>query len=337
MNNFRKSALAVAAAISFLAGGQAVAQTELEIGYMPILPVGQIFVIESQGWAEEAGLDLTLTSFQNGPAMVQALAAGQLDVMYFGIGPAMVARARGIEIKVVASNITEQIGLIGRGRFAELMSAEDPAAAVAKFTQEEGRKPKIATFPAGSVPNTVLRHWIVRMAGMSVDDFEILPMGANQVQQALLTNAVDGAAILEPVLTIVKERAPDAQIIVQGAEMFPNQPGAVVAVREGVIAEHPEAILKLVELHVRATDLLVSDPEAAAPLIQPFISGGLVAEEIILKALTAKTTNYMSNPNNIVEGTQVMHDFQQEIGTLARPVPLDLLFDVSFYNDVTGD
>jgi len=341
MRTIRLSLIAAAVGLASLAGGlvapsSASAQDKIEIGYLPILPVAQLFIIEGEGWAEDEGLELDLISFQNGPAIVQALASGQLDVMYFGIGPAMVAKARGIEIKVVASNIVEQIGLIGRGRFAELMSELPPAEAVAKFTEETGSKPKIATFPSGSVPDTVLRHWIIRMAGLSPDDFEILSMGANQVQQALLSDAVDGASILEPILTVVLERAPDARVLVQGAEMFPDQPGAVVAVREEFLAENPEAIQKLVELHVRATALLTEDPAAAAPTVQKFVSGGLVPEAIILKALTAKTTNYMANPNNIIAATQVMHDFQQEIGTLSQTVPLDRLFDVRFYNNLSN-
>ena len=77
---------------------------ELEVGYMPILPVAQVFVMEGEGWTSEAGLEFNLVRFQNGPAMVQALASGELDVMFFGIGPALVARGRGQEITVVASD-----------------------------------------------------------------------------------------------------------------------------------------------------------------------------------------------------------------------------------------
>ena len=93
--------------------------TTLEVGYMPILPVAQLFVMEGEGWTEEAGLELELTRFSSGPAMVQALASGELDVMYFGIGPAMVARANGVPIKVLASSIQEQIGLVARGEAEE--------------------------------------------------------------------------------------------------------------------------------------------------------------------------------------------------------------------------
>ena len=86
-------------------------RVQAEIGYMPILPDAPLFVGLENGDIAEAGIDTKLVSFQNGPAMVQALLGGQLDIAYFGIGPTMVARGKGADIKVVASNIIEQINV----------------------------------------------------------------------------------------------------------------------------------------------------------------------------------------------------------------------------------
>ncbi|MGB8713934.1 MAG: ABC transporter substrate-binding protein, partial [Onishia taeanensis] len=180
--------------------------TTLQVGYMPILPVAQLFVMEGEGWTEEAGLDLELTRFSSGPAMVQALASGELDVMYFGIGPAMVARANGVPLKVLAASIKEQIGLVARGDFAGEFENATAQEAIAHFTKTQGRKPKIATFPKGSVPDTVLRYYLTQQLGLSLDSVDIVAMGADRVQQALLAGAVDAASILEPILTTVQER-----------------------------------------------------------------------------------------------------------------------------------
>lgn len=84
---------ALALAFGLIAATPAPAETRIpvEIGYMPILPVAQAFVALEAGWVEEAGAQVRLIQFQNGPAMVQALLAGQLDIAHLGIGPAMVA------------------------------------------------------------------------------------------------------------------------------------------------------------------------------------------------------------------------------------------------------
>src|SRR5688572_28835627 len=68
----------------------------LRVGYIPIIPMTQLFIMEGEGWTSQAGLNLQLTQFSSGPNMVQALASGSLDVAYVGIGPAIVARSRGI-------------------------------------------------------------------------------------------------------------------------------------------------------------------------------------------------------------------------------------------------
>ncbi|MBS9403478.1 ABC transporter substrate-binding protein [Halomonas sp. TRM85114] len=313
--------------------------TTLEVGYMPILPVAQLFVMEGEGWTEEVGLDLELTRFSSGPAMVQALASGELDVMYFGIGPAMVARANGVPIKVLAASISEQIGLVARGELAGHFERadDDGAKAIASFTDAEGRKPKIATFPQGSVPDTVLRHWLVEELGIGIDAVEIVAMGADRVQQALLAGAVDAASILEPILTTVQQRDDRARVVARADAMLPGQPGAVLAAREAALAEHPEAMQALMALHLRATEMLVEDPDRAAPHVREFVGKRLIPLETVEAALASPASNYGSDPHAIREGTRRMHDFQVDQGSLQKPVDLDALFDTSLYDTVVAE
>ncbi len=333
----RKIFAALLATLAAVLPAQISAQdrVELEIGYMPILPVSQLFIGLEEGWIDEAGITPDLVQFQNGPAMVQALLAGQLDVAYFGIGPAMVARARGADIKVVSSNIVEQISVVALGELAPYFEG-DHATAFDRFAADKGRKAVITTFPTGSVPETVLQYWLRRQLGADVDQVEIIFQGAAQVQQALLTGAVDGAAILEPIVSIVTSRLDDAMIVASGSELFPGQPGAVLAVRSEAITAHPDQIRALVAAHKRATDLLVNDPEAATPAVAKYVGGGRLDPEIIRTAIKGSAAGFVSDPNFIIEGTRVMHDFQAELGTLKKPVDLDALFDVSIYDSLSG-
>ncbi len=327
--------LLILVAVLAFANGASVAAAdegrEVEIGYMPILPVSQLFVGLEEGWIEEVGIHPRLVQFQNGPAMVQALLAGQLEIAYFGIGPAMVARAKSVDIKVVASNIVEQISFIALGELAPYFASGDAATAFARFAADKGRKPVISTFPVGSVPETVLQYWLRRGIGANPDDLEIVFQGAAQVQQALLTNAVDGAAILEPVVANVLAKRDDATVIASGSQLFPNQPGAVLVVREGLIASNPDLVRSLVAVHDRATVMLNERPEAAVAAVQKYVGGGRLAAEIVLAALKNSRGSFVADPNRITDGTKVMHDFQAELGTLKQPVDLEALFDTSFY------
>ncbi|NVK41061.1 MAG: ABC transporter substrate-binding protein [Oceanospirillaceae bacterium] len=315
--------------------GPARAADSLEIGYMPIIPVSQAFVVLENSVLQQAGVtDPKLVQFQNGPAIVQALLAGQLDVAYLGIGPAMVARAKGADIKVVASNIVEQISMLTLGELAPYFEG-DARTAFERFTAEKGRKPVIATFPVGSVPETVLQYWMRKQLQIDPASIEIVYQGAAQVQQSLMTGAVDGAAILEPVVSIVTQRRDDARVVARGSEMFPHQPGAVLAVREALIAEQPELVQALVKAHADATTLLKDNPAAAAPAVGKYVGGGRLPAEVVEKALRSSAANFEADPNAIVDGTREMRDFQAELGTLKAEVDLDALFDTRFYDQLT--
>lgn len=317
--------------------GLAAAATTLQVAYLPVLPMAQLFVIEAEGWAGEAGLDLRLTRFSSGPAMVQALASGKYDVAYVGIGPAMVARGNGLDLKVIAANGKDQLALLGRGAFAETFAdASSPAAAFAGFRKSTGRPVKIATLPKGSVPDTVLRYYLAQVAHVSASDVEILGFGEDRVQQALLSGAVDAASILEPILTIVQERDKSARVLAKGEQMFPDQPGPVLAVRENTIRSQREAVEALLKLHIRATELIRKEPERAARDVETVIGQGLIPLATLQKALTSPAMHPISDPHAIMAGTARLARFQAEIGALPKPVTIEALFDTSLYDAVNG-
>ncbi|MDD9878877.1 MAG: ABC transporter substrate-binding protein, partial [Magnetovibrio sp.] len=257
----------------------------LEMAYMPIVPCSQLFVIEGLGWAKANGINLKLTRFPNGPAIVQAIASGKMDAMCFGIGPAMVTRAKGIKLKVIGAGIVEQIAVIAQGELVDYFAKYKGAKALRQFAKDKGRKPKIASFPKGSVPDTVTRHWLIKMLGMELNEVELIGMGAARVQQALLSRSVDAAGILEPILTIVEEKLKGAKVVARAAEMMPGQPGSTIAVRENVLAKHRDAMVKLMELHIKATEILKTHPEEVAKQVRNFVAKGLVKEDVILQAL----------------------------------------------------
>lgn len=312
------------------------AETTLEMAYMPIVPCSQLFVMEGMGWTKAAGLNLKLTRFPNGPAIVQAIASGKMDAMCFGIGPAMVTRGKGIKLKVVAAGIVEQIGVIAQGDMVKYFEKYKGANALRRFAKEKGRKPKIASFPKGSVPDTVTRHWLIEMLKMDLDEVELIGMGAARVQQALLSRSVDAAGILEPILTIVEEKLKDAKVVARANEMMPGQPGSTVAVREEVLAKHRDAIVKLVELHIRATDLLIKNPEKAAPHVKNFVAKGLLSEGIVLKALKSPSSNFRADPSSIVKETAYMAEFQKS-KKIKTKVSTDGLFDTSVYEQAKAN
>ena len=334
----RRAALGLAASAALPFGRAQAAERTLKIAYIPILAMAQLFVIIGENWAAEAGLNLQLTRFSSGPAMIQALASGSYDVAYVGIGPAMIARASGLDLRVIAANGVNQGSLIGVGDFATSFAASpSPAEAFAAFHHTSGHPVRIATLPKGSVPDTVLRYWLDEIAHVAPADVQILGVGEDRVQQALLAGSADAGSALEPILTVVQERVPTARVLVRGDQMFPSQPGAVLAMREASIQADRPAAETLLRLHIRATKLIQADPARAASDTLKVLGAGLISQETLERAFRSQAEHSISDPHTIEEATEKLGAYQLQIGALARNVTVAELFDTSLYDALPSD
>lgn len=304
----------------------------LRVGLIPILAVAPIIVAEKEGWLKEAGLSLGITTFESGPNMIQALASGTLDVYVAGVAPLGVARAKGIDVKVVAAtSVEENVFVAGPklARFAEKGVA--PAEVFKRYRDSAGTPARLATQPLGSVPNTTLQHWLWEVAKADPKDVTIVSMGIDATQQAVLAGAVEGGILREPAVSIVTGRNPAIRLMALGGEMFPNQPGTVVAVTRALLDKEPDAVQAIVTGIVRAIDLIGRDPERVAPIIEASLGKGLVDTATIRRALVSPATRFAADPRAIVEATAAMQRYQVKLGALDREVPLDGLFEPRFY------
>lgn len=161
-------------------------------------------------------------------------------------------------------------------------------------------------------------------------------MGIDATQQAVLVGAVDGAALREPALTIVQSRNPRIKLVATGGQMFPSQPGTVVAVTPAFLAAHPDAVQSLVGALVRADRMLKASPTEAAPFVGAALGKGLVDEATMARALTSPASRFVADPRTIVDATARMQAYQVSIGTLDKEAPLEGLFDPTFYDRATA-
>lgn len=318
------------------AGVARAADAPLEIGYLPILPDAQLFVALGAGDLQPKGAPAPkLVQFQNGPALTQALVSGQLDVAYVGIGPALVARAKGADLKVVAADIVEQVNVVALGPLASYFASGDPATAFARFAKDKGRKPTIASYPKGAVPETVFEYWLREQLKVDPSTINLIYQGEAQIQQSLLSGAIDGAVALEPGVSAVLAKVPDARVVAHGAALFPNQPGAVLVVREKLIRDRPDTVRQLVAAQIAATKLLRDDPAQAATYVQKYVGGGRLDRNLVEKAVRASHDQFVADPHAIVDATKRLQDYQAKLGN-AGPGKVDVeqLFDTRFFDQV---
>lgn len=304
----------------------------MEIGYSPTLATTPIMIIDREGWAKGEGLDLRLTRFDGGTAAVQGLVAGKIDVMYGGVGSVLVARAKGVDVSVVASSAVNEMALLAQGELAVLSKGRTAAQAIDAFVAEKGRKIRISTQPPGSVPDTVLHYWLEKVAHIDAAKVETISMGMEESQQALLAGAVDAAMIREPVITLFLENFPKASVLAWGGEMFPGQPGTVVAVRGKFLREHPDAVAALVRLHVRAADMIAADSRRAAADALQYVGKGLIDPAVMERAIVSPSSKFVADPHAIAQSVGLMQAFQKERGLVDAVLPPSAVFDYRFFD-----
>jgi NitT/TauT family transport system substrate-binding protein len=323
------AALAAAAPFAGAARAQGVAA---RVGYIPIVGTAPFFVANGEGWLKQAGLDTTVTAFESGPHMIQALASGTIDIYVAGVAPLAVARSRGVDIRVVASTaVGENVVVTAPSLTKFFTDGVAPAAAFKAFRAATGKPARLATQPPGSVPDTVLEYWLWEVAKVDKADVAIVPMGIDATQQAILAGAVDGGTVREPALSILQTRNPQIKLVAGGEEVFPGQPGTVAAVSGAFATKHPEAVQTLVDGLVKAAALLKADPDKAAPHVAAALGKGIVDPALIRKALVSPASRFEIDLRKIIEPARAMQAYQVKLGSLDKEASFDGLFETQYY------
>jgi NitT/TauT family transport system substrate-binding protein len=315
-----------------LGSGAKAENLNVRVGVIPVIGAAPLFVAEKEGWLREEGLDLSVTFFESGPNIIQAAASGSIDVYVAGVAPVAAGRAKGVDLRVVAATaIDENVLVAGAKLRAFFKPGVKPAVAFKEFHKVIGHPAKIATQPPGSVPAANLQYWLRDVTHTDLADVEIVSIGIDATQLALLANAVDAATVREPTLTIVQQRNSEISILAEGSELFPGQPGTVVAVSAAFLEKHPQAVQAIVSGIVRAVEELQKKPDQAAPYVEEALSKGIVDAATIRRSLASPAVHFVVDPQAIMESTKALLAYQVTLGALDKAPSVDGLFDRRFY------
>jgi NitT/TauT family transport system substrate-binding protein len=314
------------------AGARAQEAVPARIGYIPIIGTAPVFVAQGEGWLKQAGINASFTVFESGPNMIQAFASGTIDFYLAGIAPLAVARSRGVDVRVVAATAIAENVFVAAPALAKFFTTGTSAAAAFKAHKAAtGKAARLATQPAGSVPNTTLQYWLWEVAKADKADVEIVPMGIDATQQAVLAGAVEGAIVREPALSIIQKRNPGIKLIAGGEELFPGQPGTVLAGSGAFVGKNPEVVQKVVGALIRAADLIAKNPDKAAPHVGAALGKGIVDPALIRQGLTSPASKFEIDPRKIIEPSRAMQAYQVKLGSLEKELPFDGLFETQYY------
>lgn len=224
-------------------------RVSLNVGYIDtsINGVGITAVADELGLWEEAGIDVNLTPFTNGPTQIQAMASGSIDVGYIG-GGATWLPASGQATIIVPSEAT----------YGDFIITQPDLDA----TEPEDLEGLRIGVPEGGSGEMILALALDE-AGLTEDDITKVPLDPPNVVSAFVAGQIDAAAIFKPLSDQIMESVPDAVVVANNKD-FPETAfvGAWVASNQAV-ADKPEALTRFLEVYAQANDFRIENTEDA--------------------------------------------------------------------------
>jgi len=107
---------------------------------------------------------------------------------------------------------------------------------------------------------------------------------------------------------------------------MPGQPAAVTLMRDEV--RNSPVATQFLEAHVNATEFIDANPEETAQIVEESL--GMPADQA-LAALRGPLSNFLTDPREIENGTEIFAEFAHENGQTDEQLSLDQIFDYSVY------
>jgi NitT/TauT family transport system substrate-binding protein len=301
----------------------------LRLGYFPNLTHATAIVADTEGFFTKhlGATKLTVSTFNAGPAAIEALKSGAIDATYVGPGPATNAfiNSGGQALTVVAGAATGGTSLVVQPTIS---------------TASDLRGKKVSSPQLGNTQDIALRYWL-KGQGFKTDlqgggDVFVLPQENAQIVDSFKQKLIAGAWVPEPYATRLVQAG--GKVLVDERDLWPQKKFAItlLAVRTDFLKAHPDTVRALLAGDLDATELIAKDPATAqrdvADLIAK-ISGKPLKASVIAAAW--KQLEFTADPvtSSLLLGAQHAH----EVGVLKKAPKLDKLVDLRLLNELLKD
>lgn len=301
------------------------ALTEINIGYQPSTHQISYMTAFENGWWHEDLAPFGITSikefeFPTGTPEMHSMIAGNIDVAYVGAAPVISALSTGLDAKIVAAVNTQGSDLVLRNEF----KYDSPA---------DLKGLKIATFPPGTIQDTIFKDWLIENGLEPGKDVEILAMGPGPATAALAAGQVDGVFLPHPAPTFIEAEGSGRSVVASG-EILADHACCVLVVSGDLIRNNPELVEQIVKTHIKAVEYDNANIEDAA---NTFANKQGVDNTTVLQSLENWDGVWSADPRPLVNSTVEYANFQYELGYINSQLTEEDIFDVSFYEKVSEE
>lgn len=298
-------------------------KTVMNIGYQPSTHQMAFMTAYSKGWYNETLSPLGIKevkpfNFPTGAPEMQAMLAGDLDFAYVGSAPFVTAVASGLDAKIIGAVQTQGSDLVLRTGLNYTAPADLKGL-------------KIATFPAGTIQDTILRTWLKEQGLDDTKDVEIVSMSsAGDATTAIIAGKVDAVFLPAPAPTTV-EAAGAGKIIVHSGQMAKDHACCVLVASGKMIRENPKLVQEILDIHQKATSYNKQNTAEAAGYMANLT--GMKAS-VITRSLEEWDGQWVADPSIIIKSVTGFASEQKSLGYIKKNVTEQDLFDTSFWQKV---
>jgi NitT/TauT family transport system substrate-binding protein len=269
-------------------------------------------------------VDLQTSIFNAGPAEVEALFAGSLDIAYVGPNPAVnaFAQSQGQASRIIS-------GAASGGAFLVVKPDIKKASDLKRKT--------IASPQLGNTQDVALRTWL-KSKGLKTDtsgggDVSIRPQDNATTVTTFEQGQIQGAWVPEPYATrLVTEGK--GKILVNEADLWPNGQFAttLVIVRKGFLDDHPDVVKKFLAANLAAITYIKTNRAGAEALVAQKILKD-TTKPIAASLVTASFDHITFTVDPIASSIAKDVKNAVSVGTL-KPTNIKGIFDLKLLNQV---
>ena len=290
---------------------------QLTIGYLSTM-YHTSHIIKAEGWVERAiGIPTRWHLFPTGPAMVEAFAAGTLDIGYIGLPPAMIGMERGVPITCIAGGHIEGTVMIGRNNLLSFNELKDIVKVLVQFAGH-----CLGTPTRGSIHDVIIRNLIgEKKVPVEVRNYS----WADLIPEAIDRGEVSGA-VGTPPLAVISKMECATKIIISPDTLWPHNPSYGIVVRKELFGE--KGILEdFCNLHEKASNLIREQPEEAASIVAGEIK--VVDRNFVTQAFAISPKYCSSLPQSYRDSTMRFVPVLSKLGYITKPLPEEAVFDLT--------
>jgi NitT/TauT family transport system substrate-binding protein len=307
-------------------------QAVIRVGYFPNISHPQALVGQAQNAFQKSlgpNVQVEWHPFNAGPAAIEALYAGVIDLTYIGPSPTIngYVQSHGAALRVIAGACSGGAGLVVRD-----------GAGINTSADFHGKR--VASPQLGNTQDVALRAWLHSQGLKTIDkggDVQVEPLPNPDQLTLFQRNSLDAAWAPEPWATRLIQEG-HGRLFLDERTLWPDGEfvSAHLIVRTQYLQQHPFLVKAFLRTHVELTDWINAHPDEAKALINQQIkkdTGKALAPAVIDEAWSRLTPTYDPLRASLIHSAQESFD----AGSIKSLPDLSNLYDLTLLNQVLAE